>query len=72
MPKEKETSEMNMLRASYEMYGSTIPETERQLRDALNDDGTKLYSEEKINEVLSELKNAKNTIMDILVKLINI
>ena len=64
MSKEKETSEMKMLRASYEMYGSTIPETERQLRDALNDDGTKLYSEEKINEVLSELKNAKNTIVE--------
>lgn len=57
------TGDLELLKASYNMYDKTLKETEKSMREALNEDGTKRYNEEKINEHLTLIRNAQEDII---------
>lgn len=52
------------LRASYDMYETTKRESERHMRETLNPDGTKRYSDEDIRKQLELINNAQNDIIE--------
>ena len=54
---------LKILEASYDMYERTKKEVERKMRDDLNDDGSKKYSENAIKAKLEEIQNAQDDII---------
>lgn len=57
------TGDLELLKSSYDMYDKTLKETEKSMRAALNEDGTKRYNEEKIQEHLTLIRNAQEDIV---------
>ena len=55
---------LKILEASYEMYEKTKVETERRMKDDLNDDGSKRFSEGAINDKLRQIQDAQNDIIE--------
>ena len=55
---------LKILEASYEMYEKTKVETERRMKDELNDDGSKRFSEGAINDKLRQIQDAQNDIIE--------
>lgn len=54
---------LKILEASYDMYENAKKDTERRMRDELNQDGSKKYSEGAIQNKLEEIQNAQNDII---------
>lgn len=57
------TGDLELLKSSYDMYDKTLKETEKSMRAAVNEDGTKIYSEEKIQDHLTLIRNAQEDIV---------
>jgi hypothetical protein len=54
---------LKQLKGSYDMYEKTIKETERKMKEALNTDGTKRYTQEEIEEQLKLIIDAQNDVI---------
>ena len=54
---------LKQLKCSYDMYETTKKQTERRLKDALNPDGTKKYSEEDIKEEIALITSAQDDVV---------
>ena len=54
---------LKILEASYDMYEKTKYETERKMRDDLNEDGSKRYSEAAIQDKLRQIQEAQDDII---------
>lgn len=52
------------LKASYDMYETTKRESERHMRETLNSDGTRRYSDEDIRKQMELISNAQNDIVE--------
>ncbi len=52
------------LKASFDMWEKTIGETTRSMKNARNEDGTKKYTEDKINDQIELLRNGQQDIID--------
>ena len=52
------------LKASFDMWEKTIDETVRSMKNARNEDGTKKYSEDKINDQVELLRNGQQDIIE--------
>lgn len=54
---------LKILEASYDMYENTKKDVERRMRDELNQDGSKRYTEAAIQNKLEEIQNAQNDVI---------
>lgn len=54
---------LKQLKSSYEMYETTKKETEKRMKDALNEDGTKRYTAEDIEEQLKLIDVAQSDVI---------
>lgn len=67
MASEKDTLEvekaLRQLKSSYDMYEKTKKETERRLKDALNPDGTKRYTQSDIEKNIKLIIDAQNDVI---------
>lgn len=54
---------LKILEASYDMYENTKKDVERKMRDELNQDGSKRYTEAAIQNKLEEIQNAQNDVI---------
>lgn len=54
---------LKILEASYDMYENTKKDVERKMRDELNQDGSKRYTESAIQNKLEEIQNAQNDVI---------
>ena len=67
MASEKDTLEvekaLRQLKSSYDMYEKTKKETERRLKDALNPDGTKRYTQSDIEKNIKLIIDAQNDVV---------
>lgn len=54
---------LKILEASYDMYENTKKDVERKMRDELNQDGSKRYTESAIRNKLEEIQNAQNDVI---------
>lgn len=67
MANEKDTLEvekaLRQLKSSYDMYEKTKKETERRLKDALNPDGTKRYTQSDIEKNIKLIIDAQNDVI---------
>lgn len=55
---------LNLLKASYDMWENTKKETETRMRDAINENGDKRYSQEEIKQQLDRLSQAEQDVID--------
>ena len=55
---------LEQLKCSYEMYEKTKKETERKLKEALNADGTKRYTQNDINQNLKLINDAQLDVIE--------
>lgn len=55
--------DLKMLKVSYDMYENTKKTTEKNMKDALNQDGTKKYSDEAIKAKLELITTAQDEIV---------
>lgn len=61
---DRRDSELRMLKSSYDMYETTKKETRRNMRDAVNPDGTKKYTQEDIKKSIALITEAQNDIVE--------
>lgn len=61
---DRRDSELRMLKSSYDMYETTKKETRRNMRDAVNTDGTKKYTQEDIKKSIALITEAQNDIVE--------
>lgn len=54
---------LKQLKSSYEMYETTKKQTEKRMKDALNEDGTKRYTAEDIEEQLKLIDVAQSDVV---------
>lgn len=54
---------LKQLKSSYEMYETTKKQTEKRMKDALNEDGTKRYTAEDIEEQLKLIDVAQSDVI---------
>lgn len=54
---------LKQLKSSYEMYETTKKQTEKRMKDALNEDGTKRYTPEDIEEQLKLIEVAQSDVV---------
>lgn len=54
---------LKQLKSSYEMYETTKKQTEKRMKDALNEDGTKRYTAEDIEEQLKLIEVAQSDVI---------
>ena len=54
---------LKQLKSSYEMYETTKKQTEKRMKDALNEDGTKRYTPEDIEEQLKLIDVAQSDVV---------
>ena len=54
---------LKQLKVSYDMYENTKKETEKKMKEALNDDGTKKYNADDIKKELSLLNEAQDDVV---------
>lgn len=54
---------LKQLKISYEMYENTKKETEKKMKEALNEDGTKKYNADDIKKELSLLNEAQDDVV---------
>lgn len=54
---------MKGLKTSYEMYEKTKKETARVMKTKMNDDGTRMYSDEDIKKQLELIENAQDAVV---------
>lgn len=64
IPKEEQEKNLLMLKQNYEMYNKIIKEAEINLRSKLDSNGNRIYSDEKIKEQVSKIKEAQEDIID--------
>ena len=60
----KQKQALQILESSYDMYEKTKRETVRRMSDELNEDGSKKWSEEYINEKVQEIQYAQDDIVE--------
>lgn len=56
--------DLELFRSSYEMYERTKKETERKMKDSYNEDGTKKYTKEQIDEQIELIAEAQRDIVE--------
>lgn len=56
--------DLKMLKVSYDMYEDTKKATEKNMKEALNPDGTKKFTQDDINKKLELITTAQNDIVD--------
>lgn len=61
--KSEKEKELKMLKVSYDMYENTKKMTEKNMKEALNPDGTKKYSEEAIKAKLDLISTAQDEVV---------
>lgn len=61
---DRRDSELRMLKSSYDMYEATKKETRRNMKDAVNSDGTKKYTQEDIKKSIALITEAQNDIVE--------
>lgn len=61
---DRRDGELRMLKSSYDMYEATKKETRRNMKDALNPDGTKKYTQEDIKKSIALITEAQNDIVE--------
>lgn len=54
---------LKILESSYDMYENTKKDVERRMRDELNEDGSKRYSEAAIQDKLKQIEEAQNDVI---------
>jgi hypothetical protein len=55
---------LNQLKTSYKMYEITKKQTEKKLKDAINNDGTKKYTKEDIKREIDLIKEAQAGVLE--------
>lgn len=55
---------LKQLKCSYDMYETTKKQTERRMKDALNQDGTKRYSTEDIKDEIALINEAQKDVIE--------
>ena len=61
--KSEKEKELKMLKVSYDMYENTKKMTEKNMKEALNPDGTKKYTEEAIKAKLDLISTAQDEVV---------
>ena len=61
--KSNKEKDLKMLKVSYDMYENTKKSTEKNMKEALNQDGTKKYSDEAIKAKLELITTAQDEIV---------
>lgn len=56
--------DLKMLKVSYDMYEDTKKATEKNMKEALNPDGTKKFTQDDINKKLELITTAQNDVVD--------
>ena len=54
---------LKQLKVSYDMYESTKKQTERRMKDSINQDGTKKYTSEEIKNEIDLITEAQNDVI---------
>lgn len=62
--KNEKEKELKMLKVSYDMYENTKKMTEKNMKEALNTDGTKKYTEEAIKAKLDLITTAQDEVVN--------
>ena len=55
---------LKQLKCSYDMYETTKKQTERRMKEALNQDGTKRYSAEDIKDEIALISEAQKDVIE--------
>ena len=55
---------LKQLKVSYDMYEKTKKETERRMKEKLNSDGTKKYTQADIDKEIKTIEVAQNDIVE--------
>ena len=53
----KQKQALDILKAQYDMHMQTIETTEKRMRDTLRDDGSKMYTEEQIEDKIRQIRS---------------
>lgn len=64
MEKQNNEKELTTLQASFDMYEHTKKDTKRTMKAAMNADGTRKYSDEKINETIKLIEESQSDICE--------
>lgn len=59
-----EERSLNQLKVTYDMYEKTKKETEKRMKSALNDDGTKKYTKADIDKEIKLIETAQQDVID--------
>lgn len=55
---------LDIIKAQFEMHNNTLVETERKMRDMLKEDGSKMYSDEQIENRLNQIRSVIRDTVD--------